>query len=173
MAKSPHPLCPTCGYDLVGTVAARRRTCPECGNDFTPAGPAGTRQWTPWTGVRRVTLTLLWRSVVGGLLCAGLDWLIIPESSSPPYWGMAFVLALAGVALGWSLTFDLSLHAGFASPWLAALAAVFAWAAVLGGMALAWTAWGRPPPDGPAALTLLTIAVFATLWIVKAALFDD
>ncbi len=86
---------------------------------------------------------------------------------------MAFLLALAGIVLGWWLSFDLALQAGFDSPRLVVLAVVFAWAAVIGGIAVSWTAWGRPPPDWPATYALLTPAVFATLWIIKAAIFDE
>ena len=105
-----------------------------------------------------------------GALCAGLDWLITPTMPSPPYWGVALLLALAGIVLGWWLSVDLAWQAGFYSPWLVVLAVVFAWAAVIGGIALSSIVWGRLPPDWPAAITLLTTAVFATLSIIRAAI---
>src|SRR6185436_13617232 len=32
--KRRHPLCPACGYDLVASIAANKRVCPECGEEF-------------------------------------------------------------------------------------------------------------------------------------------
>jgi hypothetical protein len=99
-----HPLCPGCGYDLVGTVAEDRRVCPECGRAFTRdelrRAPAPD-EWTPARGLRRLVVVAALRSaacfpawvgllVVASILCA---------------WGEG--LSRAGAVLVWMLCVSL------------------------------------------------------------------
>lgn len=168
-----HPFCPECGYDLVGTFAAGSRRCPECGRIATPDRPgdeSGAGRWTPWIGARHAAATLIWRAAIAAMLCAGLDWFLTPALSSPPYWRVMLVLAVSGLALGWALSADINAEAGFSGPGLALLVSAFAWAAVIGGVAIAYVL--RPPPGlAPTAVQLVT-GVFATLWIVKVTVME-
>lgn len=44
-------LCEQCGYDLRGTVAADRDSCPECGTTITPGKPTGEATAEPCAGL--------------------------------------------------------------------------------------------------------------------------
>ena len=79
-----HPLCPDCGYDLLGSVDARRRVCPECGYEFTLdelSRRGRTGDWTPAHGYRRAVTVLLVKSLVSLPVCTALLWLW-----SRPHW---------------------------------------------------------------------------------------
>ena len=47
--KRRHPLCPACGYDLVASIAAKKRVCPECGETFTLEDVNWERRAGDWT----------------------------------------------------------------------------------------------------------------------------
>ena len=169
-----HPLCPDCGYDLLGSVDARRRVCPECGYEFTlvelsQRGRKG--DWTRAPGHRRAVTALLVKSLASLPVCTVLLWLVTPALASPPYWGVVLVLAVAGFVLGFALCVNLAAYAGCVGPWLAVLAMGSAWAIV--GAAAGISHWFRPLPGLMALYAQMTVGAFASLWIVKAIILDD
>lgn len=169
-----HPLCPDCGYDLLGSVDARRRVCPECGYEFTLdelSGRGRTGDWTPAHGYRRAVTVLLVKSLVSLPVCTALLWLVTPALASPPYWGVVFVLAIAGFVLGFVLCVNLADDAGFAGPWLAVLAVGCAWSIVVAAAGISHAL--RPLPGWMALYAQMTVAAFAGLWIVKGIFLDD
>ncbi len=172
-AERHHPLCPDCGYDLLGTVAGGTRICPECGASFTLAELAqGPKEiWTTAKGYRRAVTVLAVRSLVCLGVCTGLAMLVTPALYSPPYWGAVLILSLAGFALGFILCFNLSAHTGLSGPRLAPVAVGFAWGIVIVAVVISHLLL-RSLPDWPAAYAQATVAAFATLWIVKEMILD-
>jgi predicted RNA-binding Zn-ribbon protein involved in translation (DUF1610 family) len=64
---SRHPLCPSCGYDLVATIDAGKRICPECGEAFElhdVIRAARPGDWTLARGIGRLLLRLAWRGAI-------------------------------------------------------------------------------------------------------------
>ena len=172
-AERHHPLCPDCGYDLLGTVAGGGRVCPECGVSFTLAELAEgrTETWTPAKGYRRAATVLAVRSLVCLPVCTGLAMLVTPALYSPPYWGAVLILSIAGFALGFILCFNLSAHTGLSGPMLVPVAAGCAWGIVIAAVVISHLVL-RPLPDWPAVYAQTTVAAFATLWIVKEMILD-
>ena len=88
----------------------------------------GDDDWTPAIGLRRVFIALLWRSVICLPIWAAIVWLITPVLNFFPldwrvFGGLALVLAIPGVALGYALGRNLTERAGFVSPIVTVLAA--------------------------------------------------
>ncbi len=166
-------MCPDCGYDLLGSVDARRRVCPECGYEFT-LGELARRghkgDWTPALAYRRAVTALLVKSLVSLPVCTGLLWMVTPALGSPPYWGVVLVLAIAGFVLGFVLSMNLAAYAGFVGPWLAVLAVGCAWSIVVAAAGISHTF--RPLPGWFALYAEMTVGAFASLWIVKEILLD-
>lgn len=133
-------------------------------------------EWTPMIGLRRALVALLWRSVIWLVIWAGLVWLCTPALNLVPvHWAwfglLAVILAAPGMVLGHGLSKNLTERAGFGSPLVTALAAIFVWAVIFGGVEIA--AQLRPLDDWRITFTGLATSLFATLWIVKATLFDE
>ena len=169
--RRQHPCCPDCGYDLLGTVDAGGRVCPECGEAFTLAELAEGRAWTPAGGYRRAAMVLAVRSLVCFPACIGLARLVTPALASPPYWGAVLILSLAGFGLGVVLCFDLQAHAGLDGLGLAALATGVAWGNVLAAVAISHFLLMRLP-DWTAAFAQMAVGAFATLWIFRQMVLD-
>ena len=167
-------MCPDCGYDLLGSVDARRRVCPECGYEFTLDELSRRRRkgdWTPALGYRRAVTSLLVKSLMSLPVCMGLLWLVTPALASPPYWGVALILAVGGFVLGFVLCLNLAAYAGFTGPWLAVLAVGSAWSIVVAAAGISHTF--RPLPGWSALYVDMIVAAFASLWIVKGLILDD
>ncbi len=131
--------------------------------------------WSPAVGLRRAALALLVRSLICLPIWAAVVWLVTPALNlAPLHWTwlllLGLILAVPGASIGHALARDITERAGFASMVLTALAAVFAWGVVAGGVELAGlfkTLEGWRP-----GVTATTTGVFATLWIVKLTLLD-
>ena len=132
-SERAHPLCPDCGYDLIGSVRAGGRVCPECGCDFTVGelARAARQNWTPAIGYRRAVTALVIRSLIILPACTGLMYLVTPVLWHPPYWGAVLVLAIAGFAVGFVVCLNLPERTGLATPMLGLVVAAFVWADVL------------------------------------------
>ena len=168
-----HPLCPECGYDLVGSVRAGGRVCPECGCDFTigELARAAQQNWTPAIGYRRAVTSLIIRSLIILPACTGLMWLVTPVLWRPPYWGAVLVLAIAGFVVGFVACLNLPERTGLATPRLGLVAAAFVWADVLTAACVSHFVL-RPLPDLPAFCAQMTVAIFASIWILKEFVLD-
>ena len=180
IGHSGRPLvCPECAYNLVGTVAAGRTTCPECGRDFKLTDLPRARlpgEWTPWVGLRRALLTVLWRSIVCLPIWALAVWAVIPALNLMPFAlavlaVVGLVLALPGVAIGHALGRGLTERAGFVSPLVTAIPVVFACAVIIGGVELADQF--RAIQSWRATYVEVTTGLFAMLWIVKVTLLEE
>jgi len=169
----PHPLCPDCGYDLVGSVRSGGRICPECGCAFTigELARAAKQNWTPAIGYRRAVTSLVIRSLVILPACTGLLWIVTPALGAPPYWGVVLVLAIAGFALGYITCLNLAQRTGLTTPMLGLVAAAFVWLNILTAASISHFAL-QPLPDLSALYAQLTPAIFATLWILKEFVLD-
>ena len=168
-----HPLCPDCGYDLVGSVRAGGRVCPECGCDFTMGelARAAKQQWTPAIGYRRAVTSLLIKSLLILPACTGLLCIVTPALWQPRYWGAVLVLAIAGFGMGFLACLNLAERTGLASPVLGVIAAAFVWVVVLAAASVSHFAL-RPLPDWSAVYAQMTVAIFASLWILKEFVMD-
>jgi len=168
-----HPLCPDCGYDLVGSVHAGGRVCPECGCNFTISelARAAKQNWTPAIGYRRGVTSLIVKSLIILPVCTGLLWLVTPALWAPPYWGVVFMLAIAGFVVGFVACLNLAERTGLTSPMIGLVAAAFVWADVVTAACVSHFAL-RPLPDWPAFYAQTTVAIFASLWILKEFVLD-
>jgi hypothetical protein len=134
--------------------------------------------WSPMIGLRRVFITLLFKSVICLIGWTAVAWLIIPPlawiSRTMAFGFMAIagmIILVAGVmpipaaAIGGMLSKRLNDRAGFDGPVLTVLASLFAWAAIVGGTAIAL----QLRPDGSWLLNLATFLVggIAMLFIAK------
>ncbi len=117
--KRRHPLCPACGYDLVATLAADKRVCPECGEGFSPSQLDWERRPGDWTaltairfGVRALATRTILAMMAATLLSAATLWLA--DHDAPRF--ATFAVALIQiVALGWVISRRLQEDAGFES----------------------------------------------------------
>ncbi len=168
-----HPLCPDCGYDLVGSVHAGGRVCPECGCSFTiqDLARAAKQNWTPAIGYRRAVTSLTIKSLLILPVCTGLLWLVTPALWAPRYWVVVLVLAIGGFVLGFVVCRNLPERTGLASPVLGLVAAAFVWVVVLTSAGVSHFAL-RSLPDWPAFYAQTTVAIFASLWILRAFVLD-
>lgn len=136
----------------------------------------GDDDWTPAIGLRRVFIALVWRSVICVPIWAALIWLVTPGLNYVPmHWAwfamLGLLLAMPGVSIGHALARGLIDRAGFVSPVITAIAAVFAWAAIVAGVEIADQL--RPLHDWRSGFAKMATGVFATLWIIKATLLED
>ena len=126
-----HPLCPNCGYDLVATIEAGHRVCPECGCEFEPAELDYQQlpgDWTAARGIRRAGVSLLIRVVPATAIWFGYTWFcntILRQIGIILRW-VGFMSVIAGILIGVVLIWKLSYNAGFSSKLLAVLAVLFA-----------------------------------------------
>ena len=134
--------------------------------------------WTPVIGLRRVLVTVLWRSVICLPMWGGLVWFATPGLNyAPLYWrwwlfaALGALLAVPGVALGYTLSRGLTDRAGLVSPLITVIAVVFAWAVVYGGPEI--SNQFRPLHDWRSAFVVIVPGVFATVWIVKSTLLEE
>ncbi len=168
-----HPLCPDCGYDLVGSVHTGGGVCPECGCEYTRREVAriARQQWTPAIGYRRAVTSLTIKSLILLPLCTVLLCLVTPALWLPPYWGAVLVLAIAGYVFGFVVCLNLHERTGLAGPVLGLVAAAFVWLDVLTAIGVSHFAL-RSLPDWPAFFAQTTVALFASLWILKEFVLD-
>ena len=105
--KRRYPLCPDCEYNLVATVDAGGRTCPECGEEFDLHDldwQAGANEWT----LREGMMSLAWALARRGAFC-GLAWLLLvcgvlmlmDLTGMNSFW--VTIGVVAGPAAGWWL----------------------------------------------------------------------
>jgi ribosomal protein S27AE len=76
-AKRRHPLCPSCGYDLVATIHEGKWICPECGEEFNlddVRREVWPGNWTFPVGLRKLLISLLVRSVVAAIVWSSGTW---------------------------------------------------------------------------------------------------
>jgi hypothetical protein len=173
-----HPLCPRCKYDLVATVQANKRVCPECGHQFTlneliRAPREG--DWTLAIGFRKALLALAARSVLVLPFWAGLVWLLAPLVETFPFntWamgGIAVLFILPGVAMGHAVSRGLNDIAGCQSYLFTTLAVAFELAIVIGGVKIA-EIW-RPMPNW-GGFVVMTAVFYAALWTLRNTHFSD
>lgn len=120
--KRRHPLCPACGYDLVATLAADKRVCPECGEPFSPSQlnwEIRPGDWSAATairfGVRALAKRTLLATIAAALMSAAALWLA--DHDAPRI--ATLVVALAQMsALGLIMSKGLLEEAGFESMFL-------------------------------------------------------
>lgn len=143
-----HPRCPQCHYNLVATIAANKRMCPECGRRFTMSELARAPRagdWTPVQGLARASGALLIRSIIVLPFWAGFIWLVTPLLNLfpfPGFWmggliGRALIIIIPACVLGHVLSRKLNDKAGMQSVIITGLALVFAIAVIAGGIELA------------------------------------
>ncbi|MDY7110090.1 MAG: hypothetical protein SYC29_15775 [Planctomycetota bacterium] len=190
MARPPklrrrHPLCPECGYDLVATIDAGRNVCPECGFQFQPHELKHAllpEDWTLGRGLLRAALVLLlraalcfagWTALLTGTLLAGAwiatrlggGWIIFIMLLT-----MAIIFIAAG-AVGRILAGGMDEIAGFTSPLVSALIALFAWLAIAAGTVL--TGLLAPMRPSITGSVILIGCVMSLILIVKTHHFED
>lgn len=173
-----HPLCPHCRYDLVGTIAANKRVCPECGEPFTlnqllKGETPG--EWSIGIGLRKAAIALLIRAAIVLPFWAGFVWLVTPLLGWLPMGfttmgavGLLFVIP--GVSIGHVLSRGLNDIAGMQSIVVTAMAFVCIAAMTAGGVEIA--ALIRPASDWTGFISTTT-AAFAGLWTVRNIHFAD
>ncbi|MCI0675368.1 MAG: hypothetical protein L0Y42_06270 [Phycisphaerales bacterium] len=176
-ARLRHPLCPGCGYDLVATVQAGRRRCPECGDEFELdelRHQVRPGDWTLLVGLRMTARTLAWRSaatvIAWGAICALTIWLL---QTYPVSGIVLWVAAVGGGCLsGFIFSRRLFEAAGFDS-WIVVVGAcVGAALALFLGLAAVETV--LPLSSGFARFMLLGLAVFAAwVWIVHSTVIES
>ena len=135
------------------------------------------QNWTPLIGLRKATLSLLWRTPLAAAIWYGALWGFdvvlsgIGITAVPVLIVIGFS-ALLGTIVGFLMSRGLSEQAGFVSPLLTLLAATFAAVAIIGGEAIfnslrsVATAHLRYGIVG-------TAMVVTVVWIVKNTMFDD
>ena len=135
-----------------------------------------TDDWTPAIGLRRVLVTVIWRSLICLPVWGGLVWFATPGLNYVPmHWAwfalLGLLLSVPGVAVGHALARGLTDRAGFVSPVITVIAAGFAWAVVYGGVEI--SNQFRPLYDWRSGFVSIAAGVFATLWIVKSTLIEE
>jgi len=174
-----HPLCPSCRYDLVATVEADGRVCPECGRAFELDELIRESRPDDWTvgrclrrlavhiGVRGLASFALW-----SLWVAGLGWMFDQLEASLL---LGLVVAVANVIVGavvgavmWGRFYE---TVGADDALLVAVLIVATWAAIWLGSALIGLLGGIAP--APAGFAVLSGGVAATAVLVKRAFFSD
>ena len=133
-------------------------------------------EWTPAIGLRRATLTVLWRSLVCLPLWAALVWFATPGLNYlPMHWTwfgvLGLLLSVPGVIIGYALSRGLTDRAGLISPIVTVIAAAAAWAILYGGVQIG--DYFRPLHDWRNGFVVIAASVFATLWIIKATLIEE
>jgi hypothetical protein len=174
-----HPLCPGCKYDLVATVQANRRVCPECGYEFEMYELSGEKRPGDWTfgiGLRRAFIFLLVRSLLILPVWVAIVCLVMPLLSMFPvsigaFAGIAIILALPGCMIGYLLGSKLSEYAGFQSMLLGIVAGFFALGVILGGVILAQ--FLKPMSGWQGSFMAISTTLFAIAWIIRATMLDD
>ncbi len=81
------------------------------------------------------------------------------------------MLAIPGVALGYALGRNLTERAGFVSPIVTVIAALFGWGVIVAGVEIADQL--RPLHDWRSGFTEMATGIFATMWIIKTTLLED
>jgi len=173
-----HPLCPGCRYDLVATVQANKRVCPECGYQFTlneliRAPQKG--EWSLATGLRQALLAIVIRSIVVLPFWAAFVWLVAPVVEMFPFdpfamGGVALIFIVPGVAIGHVISRRLNDIAGCQSLLFTALAAAFEVAIAIGGVKIA-EIW-RPMPNW-GGFVAMCATLYAALWTLRNTHFSD
>jgi hypothetical protein len=164
------PLCPACGYNLVGSPRAPVMTCPECGEEFPSAEVRWSRlpgDWTPLKGVLLAARFLVSRSLLASPGIIGIIWLLTPLMNTHA-WGAhrgVLVLAAAGIGagLGWMWVRWLPVAAGFTSPWLVVMATLATLGVTLGCVTVCDTMRPLAPRAWWALVVLPTAITF--LWM--------
>ncbi len=170
-----HHLCPGCGYDLVATLAAHGRRCPECGYEFemhelVPETREG--DWTPWRGVRSASRVLLVKGALGAAAWA----LVLTLNhhlalSGFPRLLVGLAVLATGAAVGWVLAHRIDEHLGFAGLGVAAALTCFAMLVLGLGTTIAIQVGGVRSSD--TMLALLVSCLASAGFITKKAFLDD
>jgi hypothetical protein len=146
-----HPLCPSCGYDLVATIDAGNRVCPECGLEFQLDEldrEVRPEDWTIGRGVRRLAMVVAYRALLMMAVWVGVVWgidlLLHVIGPNVPAAIRLILLLIGGIAIfalaGWVGAFlarDANEEAGFSGPLVIAVITVFAWLVIGGGTMIA------------------------------------
>ena len=169
-----HPLCPSCGYDLVATTRRGGRVCSECGCEFELhelKREVRPGEWTESVGVRRLALSLCIRSLFSVAIwsCWLLVLSLLSLNSVVHGLGVLAITVLLGVIMGQVLWRGLRDRCGFDGP-LPAAAAVFALISVLTAGAVI----GQITGVGAIGIGILTLAAgtASLLIIVPQAILD-
>ena len=117
--RKRHPLCPNCDYDLVATLAANKRICPECGEEFEVGDLKYEWRHGDWSnavalrlGLLALGSRLLMGMVVAMLLSTAIIWAVNHQMARL----LSFVLALAqAFAMGVACSRRLLDQAGYES----------------------------------------------------------
>lgn len=180
-----HPLCPSCRYDLVVTVAAGRRVCPECGYEFemdeliTETLPG---DWTIWRGLRRALMLLAGRSLLWTLAWILVIWgataLVARTGDELPLvatWVLQLTAGLAilgvGASIGPVLVRRMAETAGFEGSFLATIIIAFAWTSIVAAIVasrLLGTVGGSR-----ATVLVFLMGAMATAWVVRALMMEE
>jgi hypothetical protein len=164
-----HPLCRHCRYDLVATIAANKRVCPECGEPFTLSETVRAPrpgEWTVGVGIRRALVAIVMRSALVLPFWAGFVWLLAPIVNAFPFsifamGGVAVLFIVPGVAIGHVVSRRLNDIAGAQSYLFTIMAVVCEIAVAMGGVEIAQI-W-RPLPQW-ADFIAMTATAYAALW---------
>ncbi len=177
-----HPRCPECRYNLVATVDAGIRTCPECGCEFDLDELHGEKrpgEWTPLLGLRSAALHLAGKMLIVLPIWTALIWLFSPLLIMVPqqgiiiwrmFGGVAIVCVIPGMAIGYALSRDLEEKAGFQSLLLTMMASLAAAGTVAGGLGLSHLL--RPVGGWVVTFIFIATTAFALGWIVRQTLVD-
>lgn len=135
------------------------------------------QEWTEMIGLRNATLSLLWRTLVAGLLwCVllwGFDALItaVGDIRIPALIVYGFT-ALSGTIAGITLSRGLDETAGFVSPVLTIIAGIFTAIAIIGGEALIAPHLSGALGNHSRFLLVGITMVVALVWVTKNTLID-
>ncbi len=171
-----HPLCPYCRYDLVATVKVGGRVCPECGEDFELhelIREPRPGEWTDTVGLRRLTVSLLVRGVIGlgiwALWLWGVSGLTINNGIKilAVYAGHVII----GVIVGKVQWKGLRERSGFDGLIPACAAILAAWFTIAVGAALIGLL--TPLSTAHAGTAAFTAAIAALVVILPAAFLDE
>lgn len=171
-----HPLCPYCHYDLVATVEAGRRICPECGESFELGElirEPRPGDWTEMVGVRRLAIAMLIRGAIAmGIWTA---WLAILnwEGQQPILIGIVALMLhlLVGGVIGMVFWTRLREKCGFDGLFPAVVACI----AVLIVLSLGGAVIGQLTPlsGNRIAFGVVSAGLTAISYIIVKAILDD
>ena len=175
--RKRHPLCPHCDYDLIATLAANKRICPECGEGFDLGDlKYEWRQgdWSNAVAARRGLLTLGLRFILAAALATAFSALAIELMNLRLPRILTFLVALAqACAVGAACSRKLVDQAGFESILLTLGACLMALAASALGYLAAVQFVIAPTFTGIAFMHVLVAVAGAWVWIIHSLLLDQ
>ena len=140
LRNQQHPICPACGYDLVGSIEGEHGICPECGEPFQSRRLrrlAREPGWTFASGLRRGVRMVLRRTALFSVV-----WIAVLVVAAFVVRGLAdtgnvFAVALVGVigfgltfgggSIGWMVARDWEAQTGIRGVTVAAALSVWSW----------------------------------------------